>query len=115
VDQSFNDIRSAVRDALSSADKDKGADLMICDLGPDWVVYQDPDTVGAGMQKRSYQINSDGSVRFTSDPVAVTKQTSYPSQSTQAKTFAEASVKVREHFRRVRNEKSPGPDSGTAT
>lgn len=105
ADQSFNDIRSAVRDALAGDDKDKGADLMVCDLGPDWVVYEDPDTVGAGLHRRGYQMDGT-TVKFTSEPVAVVKQTSYsPAQDTQAKTFAEASVKVREHFRRARNNK----------
>lgn len=99
ADQSFNDIRCAVRDALAAVDKDSGDDLCVCDLGPDWVVYEDPDTVGAGMHRRGYQIDSEGVVKFTSDPVAVVKQTSYNPVSMQAKTYAEAAVKVREHYR----------------
>lgn len=103
MDQSFNDIRCAVRDALCAADKDGGDDLCVCDLGPDWVVYEDPDTVGPGMHRRGYEISKDGKVTFTSAPVAVVKQTSYT--PVQAKTFAEAAVRVREHFRRAANNK----------
>lgn len=104
ADQSFNDIRSAVRDALAAVDKDKGADLMICDLGPDWVVYQDPDTDGAGMCRRGYQMEPNGTAKLTSGPVKVTRQTTYSeAQDTPARTFAEATVKVREHLRRARN------------
>lgn len=76
ADQSFSDIRQSVRDALASVDKDKGDDLAVVDLGPDWVVYQDPDTVGAGLYRRGYKIEG-GKVSFTSDPVKVTRTTSY--------------------------------------
>lgn len=105
--QSFSDIRQAVTTALQGVDKDKGADLMVCDLGPDWVVYQDPDTVGAGMFKRGYTMQSDGSVKFTSAPVKVAKQTTYNEQGQpdedEPKTLKEANIRVREHFRARRN------------
>lgn len=114
MDQSFNDIRCAVRDALAGTDKDKGADLCVCDLGPDWVVYEDPDTVGAGLHRRGYQIDSSGNVKFTSEPVPVVKQTTY--SPVQAKTFSEASVQVRAHLRRSRAANSrQDPGRGTAT
>lgn len=100
--KSFTDIRQAVTTALQGVDKDKGADLVVCDLGPDWVVYQDPDTIGAGMFKRGYQMESDGSVKFTSAPVKVAKQTSYEEADQEPKTLKEARVKVREHFRQRR-------------
>lgn len=100
--QSFSDIRQAVTTALQGVDKDKGEDLCICDLGPDWVVYQDPDTVGAGMFKRGYKLESDGSVKFTSEPVKVAKQTAYNEVDGEPKDLKEAAVKVKEHFRRKR-------------
>jgi hypothetical protein len=100
--QSFNDIRQAVTTALQGVDKDKGADLIVSDLGPDWVVYQDPDTVGAGMFKRGYQIDSSGNVKFTSDPVKVAKQTSYEEADKEPTSLKEAGIKVREHFRQRR-------------
>lgn len=100
--QSFSDIRQAVTTALQGVDKDKGADLVVCDLGPDWVVYQDPDTVGAGMFKRGYTMQSDGSVKFTSEPVKVAKQTSYEEADKQPSNLKEAGIKVREHFRQRR-------------
>lgn len=73
---SYNDIRTYLTDALAADDKDKGDDLIVVDFGPDWVVYRDPDTVGAGLFRRSYKLDGD-KVELTSKPEKVTKTTSY--------------------------------------
>jgi hypothetical protein len=109
MSESFTDIRQQVTSALASVDDDKGKDLAVNDLGPDWVVYSDPDTDGPGLFKRSYERDSSGHVKFTSAPVKVSRTTSYnemDSTKDQPKDLKEAAVKVREHFRRLRREAS---------
>ena len=93
ADMSFGDIRVAVRSALAAIDKDKGDDLCVCDLGTDWVVYSDPDTDGPGECRRGYTIDSSGNVKFTSDPVKVSRTTSWDAVQ-QPKTLKEAAAKV---------------------
>lgn len=74
---SFDDIRSAVRTALQAVDPDKGADLCVCDLGSDWVVYQDPDaTPKPGLFRRGYHLSGDRAI-LDSKPVAVARVTTY--------------------------------------
>lgn len=99
MSMSFNDTRAAVTHALTAVDKDHGKDLVVSDLGPDWVVYSDPDTVGDGSFKRSYTV-SDGNVKFTSGPVKVTKQTTYNELA--PKTLKEAAPAAREFARNQR-------------
>jgi hypothetical protein len=106
MSESFTDIRQQVTSALASVDDDKGKDLAVTDLGPDWVVYSDPDTDGPGLYKRSYERDSSGHVKFTSGPVKVARTTSYNEMDAQPKDLKEAAVKVREHFRRMRREAS---------
>lgn len=106
MSESFTDIRQAVTSALASVDDDKGKDLAVADLGPDWVVYSDPDTDGPGLFKRSYERDSSGHVKFTGEPVKVSRSTKYDpvDGEGQAKDLKEAAVRVREHFRRRRAE-----------
>ena len=102
---SFNDIRSAVQDALAAEDKDKGEDLVVVDIGPDWVVYRDPDTTGGGLVRRNYKMDGDKAV-LTSKPEKVTRQTTYQPVSggketppeDQPKSLGDAAEKAREAF-----------------
>ena len=105
MSESFTDIRQQVTSALASVDEDHGKDLAVTDVGPDWVVYSDPDTVGNGLFKRGYERDTSGHVKFTSEPVKVARSTTYSEvdkPSEEPKTLKEAGVRVREHFRRSR-------------
>lgn len=110
ADQSHSDIRQQVRDALAAVDKDKGDDLAVVDIGNDWVVYSDPDTVGAGLYRRGYRL-ADGKVTFTSDPVKVTRQTSYvPAGDTPAE---DQPKNLRDAGREARRRIAEGRKSGS--
>ena len=104
---SYNDIRSALQDALAADDKDKGEDLVIVDIGSDWVVYRDPDTTGGGLVRRGYRMDGKKAV-LTSDPVKVTRQTTYePSgkdtpPEDQPKNLSDAADKARQEFAKKR-------------
>lgn len=88
---SFDDIRQAVRTALQAIDPDKGKDLCVCDIGPDWVVYQDPDaTSKPGMFRRGYHLSGDKAV-LDQKPVAVARVTTYePVDGGSARNLKEA-------------------------
>lgn len=119
---SFNDIRSAVTDALAAEDKDKGEDLLVVDLGTDWVVYRDPDTVGGGYFRRSYKMDGDKAV-LTSKPEKVIKawesaadEKAETPTADQPKNLRDAGQKARDMFAKSRQEqaketpgKSPQP------
>lgn len=110
---SFDDIRSAVRTALQAADPDKGADLCVCDLGADWVVYQDPDaTPKPGLFRRGYRLAGDKAV-LDSKPVAVARVTTYEpvnaGEQPAARSVHEAGKQA---FRLVKDSKRSDTDAG---
>lgn len=75
--ESFDDIRSAVRTALQAVDPDKGADLCVCDIGPDWVVYSDPDRdKKPGLFRCGYHVTGDKAI-LDGKPVQVARVTTY--------------------------------------
>lgn len=110
--QSFGDIRSAVTDALAAEDKDKGEDLIVVDLGPDWVVFRDPDTDGSGLYRRGYKMDGDKAV-LTSKPEKVIRtyetvaeeKAETPAED-QPKNLKDASAKARESFAKARKQRA---------
>ena len=75
---SFGDQQSAVYAALCERIESLGgrADIWICDIGSDWVVYE--SYYGdCGYYQLSYTIDADGAVTFGDDPAEVCRVTSY--------------------------------------
>ena len=106
---SHSDVRQALQAALSAADRDKGADLLIRDFGSDWVVFSDPDTDGPGLKKQSYRMEN-GKAVLTGKATPVTQKTSYEPQDgrtpleDQPKNLREARPKAREMLAKARQQ-----------
>jgi hypothetical protein len=80
----YNDIENAVEDALSAAFGKDGeyCDIWVCDAGEDgddhWAVFTSyVDPPGNGSFKVTYDLEDDGSISFTSNPVAVARVTTF--------------------------------------
>lgn len=105
--ESFSDIRTAVTTALQEIDPDKGADLYVCDLGDDWVVYSDPDAKGAGYYKCSYHLDGDKAV-LDGKASKVQRRTTYESVDGGAppKNLKEAATAAKQVFAERRASKA---------
>ena len=104
---SHNDVRQAVRDALAAVDKDKGDDLLLRDLGDDWVVFSDPDTDGPGLFKQGFRMEN-GKAVLTGSKVKVIQKTTYePAGATpvedQPKSLREAGRMARRTLAKARD------------
>lgn len=107
--ESFSDIRCAVTTALQEIDPDKGADLCVCDLGDDWVVYSDPDAKGAGYFKCSYHLDGDKAV-LDGKASKVQRKTSYePVTADEPKDLKQAATAAKKVFAERRAAKA-SPD-----
>jgi hypothetical protein len=77
---SYNDIENAVEDALQDklGDDDGDCDLWVCDGGDGWAIFTSyVNPPGMGTFKVTYDMEDDGTITFTSEPVPVARVTTY--------------------------------------